>query len=222
MFKLALLTQWKWSRLVLLPGVVAAFSIPVLSVREAGPVIEAGGDPIWRTQEMLRSVEAWSVLYPLLAAALAVAVALTAWGPDHRGQHVYALSLPVPRWHYVLLRLGAGAVLLTAPVVAVGLGALLATVAATLPPGTHAYPLALSLRFGLALLVAYAVFFAICAGTTRTAGIVLSVLAALVVADVLLSAAGAPVDVLGSVGAAMFRWPGPLQIFTGRWMLIDV
>src|SRR5205823_857995 len=109
-------------------------------------------------------------LYPVLAAALGLLVAIATWAPDHRGRHVHALSLPLPRWRYVLLRFGAGATLLAAPIVAVSAGALLATWSATIPAGLQGYPGALAIRFALAVLVAYAVFFAVSAGTARTAG----------------------------------------------------
>ncbi len=65
-------------------------------------------------------------------------------------------------------------------------------------------------------------FFAISAGTTRTAGIILATIGALIVAQVLASLANIDFDVLTPVQAALLLWPGPLAIFTGRWMLIDV
>lgn len=218
MFRQILYTQWKWSRLVVLLMTFIAFAIPVLSVQRAG---EAALEH-WEARRLLDSIGSWGVLYPVLAAGLAVLMAMTAWGRDHRGHHVYALSLPVPRWHYALLRFGAGAVLLAAPVVAVWLGALVATAAATLPPGLHAYPHALALRFALAVLVAYAVFFAISAGTTRTAGYILAVIGGVVVVQVLAAVADLEVQLLQAIMDRILIWPGPLEIFTGRWMLIDV
>jgi hypothetical protein len=135
---------------------------------------------------------------------------------------VYALSLPLPRWHYALLRFTAGAVLMAAPIVALWIGALLATATAQIPPGLQAYPNALALRFALAALTAYAVFFAISSGTTRTAGYVLSIIAALFVAQLLLGAAGLSENIIHVLFDRVITWPGPLEIFTGRWMLIDV
>jgi hypothetical protein len=135
---------------------------------------------------------------------------------------VYALSLPVPRWHYALQRFGAGVLLLAAPALALWLGALLASATATIPPGLQAYPGALAVRFTLALGVAYAVFFAITAGTTRTAGYVLAILGGIVVVQVLAIAAGFEVRLIPFVGDRLLLWPGPLEIFSGRWMLIDV
>jgi len=218
MFRMILYTQWKWSRLVIALGAVAAFALPVLSVGQFGRVQASR----WDVAEMLTSIQSWGVLYPVLAALLALLVAGLAWAPDHRGRHVYALSLPVPRWHYVLLRFGAGAVLLAVPVLALWIGTLVATGAATIPAGLHAYPTTLALRFALAVLVAYAALFAVSSGTARTAGYVLAVLAALIAFEVLASVAEVNVHILGPVLLRIFVWPGPLEVFTGRWMLIDV
>jgi hypothetical protein len=214
MFRVILYTQWKWTRLVLLPGVIIAFSLPVLSVQRAGEL----GYAAW----VLQSVGGWAVWFPALAAALGLLMAVTAWREDHRGGHVYALSLPIERWRYALNRFAAGAVLLAAPIVAFWVGSLIATAAAPIPPTLRAYPNALALRFGLAALVAYGVFFAISAGTVRTAAFVLGGVAALIAFDVLLQAAGAEVSVSREIWAWLTRTPGPMTVFTGRWMLIDV
>jgi hypothetical protein len=171
---------------------------------------------------VLAELRSWSVLYPVLAAALGLLAAVAAWAPDHRGGHVHALSLPVPRWRYVLMRFAAGLTLLSGPVVALSVGAVLATGAAATPPGLHGYPVALALRFTLAVVVAFALFFAISAGTARTAGAILGALGALVLVQVLASAAGVEVNVLGALQSLVLDWPGPLGVFTGRWMLLDV
>lgn len=218
MFQTVLYTQWKWSRAVIALGAVAAFALPVLSVGQFGRMQASR----WEVQAMLSSVQAWGVLYPVLAAVLALLLAVLTWSPDHRGRHVYALSLPLPRWHYVLLRFGAGALLLVGPVLALWAGALVATAAASIPAGLHAYPSMLALRFGLAVLVAYAVLFAVSSATARTAGVVLAALGALIALEVLASVAELNVRLLGPVLLRIFVWPGPLEIFTGRWMLIDV
>ena len=218
MFRMILYTQWKWSRLIVLLGVVAAFALPILSV--ASP--EGPHPNVAQVRQLLADMESWSVLYPALAGALAVLIAIAAWGADHRGRHVYALSLPLPRWHYALLRFGAGALLLVGPAVALWVGALLASGTANVPPGLHTYPTALALRFVLALCVAYAIIFAISAGTTRTAGYILGGIAALVVLQILATAAGLPVSILPWLSDRLFISPGPFDIFGGRWMLIDV
>src|SRR5206468_2756182 len=80
---------------------------------------------------------------------------------------------------------GAGAALLAAPVIAVSVGALLATWSATIPAGLQGYPGALAIRFALAVLVAYAVFFAVSAGTARTAGIILGLIGGVILVQII-------------------------------------
>ena len=218
MFRMMLYTQWKWSRLAVVIGSVVAFALPVLSVGQFGRAPANRFD----VHEMLGSIQAWGVLYPVLALALGVAIATLAWTYDHRGRHVYALSLPVPRWHYVLLRFGAGAVLLVGPVIALWAGTLVATAAATIPAGLHAYPSMLALRFALATLVGYSLFFAASSGTMRTAGYVLGAFGLLIAIDVVAAMAGGNVHLFEWVFLRILVWPGPLDIITGRWMLIDV
>jgi hypothetical protein len=217
-FRAVLYTQWKWSRIIVVLGTVGAFAIPLLSLQGAARADRGA----LQAQDLLRSVQSWGTLYPLLAATLGLLIAIAGWAADHRGRHIHALTLPVPRWQYVLLRFGAGFALLAVPVAAVLIGALLATVTATLPPGLQAYPLALALRFALAVFVAYAVFFAVSAGTARTAGIILGVIAVFVLVQVMASVANLEWDLLGTLQVVLLQGPGPLAVFTGRWMLVDV
>jgi len=93
---------------------------------------------------------------------------------------------------------------------------------ATLPPGLQTYPIALTLRFALAVFVAYAVFFAVSAGTARTAGIILGAIALVVLVQVIVSGANLEWDLLGTLQVVLLQGPGPLAVFTGRWMLVDV
>jgi len=218
MYRVILYSQWKWSRLIVLLGTIAGFALPIISLQWAAA---ADRNPL-AAQELLRAVQSWGTLYPVLATTLGLLVAIATWAPDHRGRHIHALSLPLPRWRYVLLRFAAGVTVLAGPIVAVLLGAVLATALATIPPGLQGYPLALALRFALALLVAYAVFFAVSAGTTRTAGIILGVIAAVIVVQIVAGVANVELDLWGKLALVILNWPGPLAVFTGRWMLVDV
>lgn len=218
MFSAILFTHWKWVRFPLMFATIGGFALPILSVQRAGDPIE----DTWRAALLLRSVESWSVWYSALAAGIGLLVATSAWASDHRGMHVYALSLPVDRWRYVLLRFGGGLLLLAPTVIALWLGAILAVAFVELPLGLRAYPSALAMRFALAALVSFGIFFAVSSGTARTAGYVLVVIIGVVAAHLLLNAAGAPVDLIERVLRGAVNWPGPLEVFTGRWMLIDV
>jgi hypothetical protein len=211
-----LLAQWKWSRLLVITGTVAAFTIPILSMQAAG-----GRDPA-TAKELLASLERWSVPYRLLAMGLGLFIAVAAWSADHRGRHIYALVLPLPRWRYVLLKFAAGCVLLAPAIFALALSGLLATVTATLPSGLHGYPFALALRFALATLLAYAVFFAISSGTARTAAAILITFATLFGVQVLGVATDLNLPVIDWLIQGFLAWQGPLALFGGRWMLIDV
>ena len=218
MFRAILYTQWKWSRLIVVLGTVAGFAIPMLSVQGAARADRGA----LQAQELLRAVQSWGTLYPLLAAALGLLLAIAAWAPDHRGRHVHALTLPLPRWQYALLRFAAGVVLLAPAMLGVLAGASLASLAARLPPGLQTYPFALAVRFALAALVAFAVFFAISAGTARTAGIILGAIGLLVLVQVFASISNVDLDLFAILQIVLLVGPGPLAVFTGRWMLVDV
>ena len=214
MFSAILATQWKWTRSVTLLLALAGFAIPVASLRSASAV----RDP----QLFLTAMEGWGVAYSLLSLAVGLLVALSAWGHDHQGRHVYALSLPIPRSRYVLMRFGAGLVLVAPAVIGVLVGALTVAASGGVPPGLHAFPIALTLRFAFCAMLGFAMFFAVGAATTRTAAIVLGLIGGVLFAQYLLSLGRIGFDLLGYVGELLFVNPGILSVFSGRWMLIDV
>ena len=90
-----------------------------------------------------------------------------------------------------------------------------------IPVGLTAYPAALAIRFTLAAGLAYSVFFAISAGSPRTAAYILAGLTALIVANNVFGLVPG-VDLVSVILERLYDWPGPLGIFGGRWMLIDV
>jgi hypothetical protein len=136
---------------------------------------------------------------------------------------VYALSLPLPRWQFVLWRFAASATLLAAPVAALSLGAVIASLVARLPAGIHAYPGQLTARFALAALLCLSIFFSIAIATKRAVLLVLGGLGVILLGDLLVNTLA---DTSFSITALMFRglteWPGPLAILMGRWALFDV
>lgn len=218
MFRTILFTQWTWARTLILVGTLAAFAIPIVSAH-SGDLASADS---YTVRSYLVDLQTVGVAYPVLAGVLGLILAVTAWSPDHQGRHVYALTRPLPRWQYALLRFAAGLVLLALPVFALWVSALIASATVVLPVGLTTYPTALAVRFALAAVVAYAAFSAVAAGTSRTAAFILSALAALIIVQVALSVASVDMDVISPVLAAVFVWPGPLAVFSGRWMLIDV
>jgi hypothetical protein len=207
-------TQWRWTRALALIGVALGFALPVLSLRTAAAS---------RTlTAFVNTMQAWGVGYAIAAAALGMATAVAAWSYDHRLRHVYALSLPIPRWRYVALRFAAGLVVLAIPVAAVLFGAEIVAHNSLVPKSLHAYPLALTLRFAFAALVAYSLFFAISAATPKTAGMILGAIALLIAAQAMLSAADVHLKILPALVDLIFAAPGLLAVFAGRWALIDV
>lgn len=216
--------HWKAVRMGLIPFVVAAFALPLLSVQGLG-----ANDASVDAYRAVQLFELWLPLFPLLASALGATLALSAWNWDHQNDHVYALSLPVSRWEYALLKFGGGVVLAMIPVAAFLGGSLAATASVSLPTGLHAYPVELTLRFLFAALLVYAVFFALAAGTIKTAVIVLSALVAgPLLVDFAMGFLGAYDASLAAFNAtewllnSLVEAPGPFRVFTGSWMLIDV
>jgi len=218
MFKEILRTQWNWSRYAVVVTVIAAFALPLVAIQPTGMESQS----LFDTTEIMNLMNRYSSWFGGLAMLLGLVFATTSWGADHRGHHVYALILPVPRQQYVVMRYSAGLLLLCAPLAAMWIGSIVASAAAQIPTGLQAYPHALSLRFALATVLAFSVFFAISAGTTRTAAYVLTVLLVVGLGQVGINVFGLNQNVLGWIFDRLVVWPGPFEIFTGEWKLIDV
>src|SRR2546422_973655 len=135
MFRVMLYSQWKWSRLIVALGSIAAFALPIVSVQGAA---RADSNPL-RAGELMQAVTAWGAVY-----------------------------------------------------------------------------------LALAVLVAYAVFFAVSAGSSRTLGIMLGLIGGVVLVQIIAGVANLDLDLFGKLQIVVLNWPGPLAIFSGRWMLIDV
>jgi hypothetical protein len=219
MYRQVLRSLWSGLRLPVLLLALVAFTLPLLTVTYGGGL---RGAPTGRVAEWLYAAQQIGVLIPGLALVVGLLLGLGAWMHDHAGKHVYALSLPVSRERYVWLRFAAGATLLLVPVLALGAGALIATLSVRLPSGVHAYPVPLTGRFLMASLVCYGIFFAIAISTRRAAVAVLGVIGGLLLADLLLSAVGVGANVTPTVFMWLTNWPGPLAILIGRWALFDV
>jgi hypothetical protein len=217
MFAAILRTQWKWTRGAMLVCFVVGFAIPLLSLA----ALESGRIN-FSPSLIVRGMQQFGLFYALLAGASGLACAMLAWGHDHRGRHVYALSLPIPRSTYTGMRFGAGSLFLLIPVAGVLLGCLVSIAAIQIPTGLHTYPVALTIRFLVACFVAYALFFAVLASSTRAAAYVLGTLAAIAVMLFLMGSFDIGRDVISGVAEMLFGDRGLLSVFTGHWMLIDV
>jgi hypothetical protein len=227
MYQPMLFVHWKQARLLLIPFVVAAFGLPLTLVQGLGA---AAGEPAsLDAYGIINSYQVWLPFFPFLAVGVGAVLALTAWNWDHQQNHVYALSLPLARWQYVMLKMGAGAALILLPAGALWLGAHVAAASITLPEGLRAYPNQLAFRFFLAVLLAYALFFAMASGTIKTTVWVLTgALAVVVLGEVFAVAMGTTFAAWGevSVSTEIAKWfvsaGGPFEVFTGNWTLIDV
>lgn len=207
--------QWKHTRAMALLTALIAFALPLASLQSARGTDSA--------QEFVLRMQVWGGAYALVAALAGLLVAMAAWNPDHTGRHVYALSLPISRANYVWYRFVAGATFLLPTVIAVLIGSLVVAWSGAIPNGLHAYPVALALRFAVAAATAYALFFAIASGTSKTAGIIIAIIASVLLTQFLLIAvADSKIDILKPIFTFIFYRPGILSVFSGRWMLVDV
>ena len=224
MFGQILFTQWKSIKLGMIPFTIAAFGLPILAVRGLGGDHSGSTSAMLDMQFLFRSWEAWLPLFPALAVTVGMVTALNAWNWDHRGEHIYSLSMPIHRWKYALYKMGAGALLLLLPATAMWFGALAASASLSLPPGLNTYPTLLAVRFLVAGLLAFSFMFALASGTIRTTVIVFStlfggILILAVAGDVL---SGLEWNLNMVIERLMVEWLGPLQVFSGNWGLIDV
>lgn len=231
MFQQILYTQWKSIRLGLIPMVIAAFGLPLMAVQDlvVPKVLPSGVTPGAVEAEMIfSSWQIWIPIFPALAFLLGVVLALNAWNWDHKAGHIYSLSLPLPRWEYVLLKMGAGALLLLLPALALTVGSFVAAGSLQLPNGLHAYPALLSARFLMAAMIMYGVLFAMASGTIRTTVIIVSVLVGAFVGGGLLTGFISELspsfdwNMATWLMGAITEWPGPFEVFLGNWNLVDV
>jgi hypothetical protein len=207
--------QWKACWALVLASSLAAFALPVVSVRLGWHAAEAN------LPFFLSELQLWGLFYPLLAAVTALIIALAIWMSDRRAQHVYALLLPVPRSRYVLYRYVAGLVMLLPIIVALWAGALVATSGLDLPAGIRIFPTALAVKFALALMVLFAFAFALASASARTIGIAIRVAGLLLAVHVAVILIAPDTNLLWSAMKALATWPGPFAVLAGRWMLID-
>lgn len=228
MYKSMLFLHWKQVRHALVLLVMASFGLPLLTVTGLGtpPGTESASLEAYR---FIEGFQDWLMFFPMLASGIGLTLALTAWNWDHQLNHVYALSLPMTRWEYTLQKLLAGLTLALLPAAGMWLGALLAAASLTLPEGLNAYPTELAVRFFFAILLAYALVFALAAGTVRTTLILFGILFGglffgAIAGDLLATRVEffARVDVVEAVANWFAYAPGPFEVFNGSWSLIDV
>jgi hypothetical protein len=214
MFKRMLLVQWKWSRWSVLLLSLAAIAVTMWSVSAAGNRTAGSTSPLASRLDMANF---W---YHFLVWVAGFLLAMHAWRTDHAGKHVYALTLPIPRWRFGLYRYAAGLIFAAVIVLALWVGALVAASGAEVPPGLRTYPTGLAFRIGVALFAIYAVFFVLWSATPKVGYYA----AAVLVLFFLLSAfqANDVARMVQTVLMAGWKGVGFSEIMAGRWFLIDV
>ena len=231
MFQQILFTQWKSVRGGLVPMAIVSFGLPLLAVQDLALPGDLPADSPLRALQaefIYDSWQLWLPFFPILAVIVGVVFALNAWNGDHRAGHIYALALPMPRWKYVLWKMGAGILLLMVPVAFLSVGSFVAAGSLELAEGLRAYPFLFVQRFLMASLLSYGVWFAMASGTMRTTVIVLSVLFTVIFGGQLLTYYMS--ELIPSfdwqlgvwLERGLLEWPGPFEVFFGNWNLIDV
>lgn len=210
-------TQWTRVRVAMVLTTLAALAVPVIMVLQGGAPSDGYAVGYW-----LRQSEAIGTALPVVALFSGLYLGIAAWADDVRGRHVYAMTLPVSRERYVLMRFTAGLLPLLAPVAGLLIGSLIATALVNLPAGLNAYPVALTIRVALAGLTTYAVFFALASATKRAAAIVVGLIATLIIAELVMALLSINIGLIPALLETLTEWPAPFAILTGRWALFDV
>lgn len=216
MFRTILRTHWMWTRTLVAGISLVVFLMPAAAWRLGG------GNSSLTVWSVADGLQALGPILAFLALLGAFVLAVYPWTIDAETKHVYPLSLPITWPHYVGMRFVAGAMTLVVPAVALYLGGRLAVSMIVLPPLLHSYAGALAVRWLLAAFVAYSVSFAL----QYLAGRRATVVALLIVLGIVGLFAGLELAGARSVGDAigrfLFEFPGPLGVFSQRWVLIDV
>lgn len=207
--------QWKACWHLVIALTIAALALPIASVRLGW------GGALANLPMFLTELQLWGFFYPLLASVAALIIAAATWTSDRRGQHVYALLLPVPRWRYVLLRYAAGMLCLLPIALGLWAGAMIATARLDLPPGIRIYPHAVALKFALSLVLVFGLVFGFASASSRALGIAVRILGLFLAIHVAVTLLSPDTNLLWGAIRAMGTAPGPLAPLGGRWMLID-
>lgn len=203
---------------------IGPFLIALCAMAAALPVLSCSGllagGVASESFAVLEAAGRVSMYYPMLSCAVGLIIGPAGWQTDQEHGHVYALSLPIPRWHYALLRLTTGVLLVLPVVAALSLSALLTSALVALPPGLQTYPLPLSLRFAATSLVTFSTMFMLASASSRSFLIGAGVLFAAFVADSWFAASN-QLD-YSVIAELLFGTRSPFSFFMGVWTLIDV
>jgi hypothetical protein len=217
MFEALLRQQFTLQRTELAALTIAGGAIVPLSLRGAsiaGPLTEA--------EVLLTLGMPLTILSVIFSVVTGLVLAIRAYTVDAQTRHTYALSLPITRGHYALLRAGTGLTLALIPLAAYGIGAFLTAASVPLPPELFAYPGGVTMRGALTVLMAYAFGFALQYGLGRHAGRVFIVVILLVGAVELIDQLVFRGQLTPDFWSAVVSETSPFAVFNSGWMLFDV
>ncbi|MBI2795332.1 MAG: hypothetical protein HYX65_01335 [Gemmatimonadetes bacterium] len=217
MFRAVMMTHWKWSRWGVYLLVAALFSTPVVLLGVLG-TRDLTLIPVW---EVLGPTSGAGAAYLVFSLFTGLWLAASAWNVDTAQDAVYALTRPVPRWYFVLMRLGSGVALSLVPILAVLAGALFAALVTTRPPEMRVFPVALTAKFAVATWLAYGFCFGGFTGfRPRTAARNVRPLVVILSGVLIDAATGSHVTTV--IGNWLTGPWSPIGVFFGRWNLFDV
>ena len=217
MFRAVLLTHWRWGRWGVLLLAAGAFVTPIILLGLLG-TRDLTLLPVW---EVLAPTSIAGAIYSVIAIFSGLWIAASAWSVDTTQDSIYALTRPVPRWYFVLLRYGSGIVLSLVPVAAVLIGALVAAAVTTRPVEMRVFPVALAAKFTVALWLSFSICFGGVTGLRPRPGShqlwIIGLIPILALLDV-----GTGAHVANALRDWLSGSWSPLGAFFGRWNLFDV
>ena len=218
-FRTMLFVQWKLQRAELLGLTLVAALIPPIAT---WPGFEEGGNLV---TALIRMVDAGTIIAPagaLLALSLGALLAMRPFILDARVRHTYALALPIPRSTYALMRAASGLTLALIPAAGFLIGALVAVEAIPDSAWVRKFPVALTLRFLLAITTAFAIFFGVQYGLGSRARRWVLIVALTVAGTEMVGQGLLRVSMIGPTIELLSGSFSPLRIFRDRWALFDV
>lgn len=218
-FRTMLYVQWKLQRAELLGFTLLTALIAPLSIWPGiGSSIDAmRSNPMYIDRGMLIRTGG-----ALLAVCIGAVLAVRPFFLDARVRHTYALALPTPRSHFALMRAGSGILLSLMPAAGFLIGCI---IAAQILPDTltiRSYSVELTVRFFLAMLMAFAVFFGLQYGLGGRARRWVLISAFTVLGVEVFTQFTLRSSVITPVAEMLAGSLSPLRIYLDRWVLFDV
>ena len=217
MFRVVLMTHWRWSRWGMLLLAAGALVTPMVLLSSIG-ARDLTLLPVW---EVLTPTSFAGAVYMMIAILTGLWLAASAWSVDTTLDAVYALTRPVPRWYFVLLRLGSGFALSLVPILGVLGGALLAAAVTTRPAEMRVFPVALTLKFAVAAWLSFGFCFGAFTGIRpRSQSRNLWAIGLIPALALLDWATGS--HAANALGSWLVGPWSPIGVYFGRWNLFDV